>query len=144
MARREHSAPERLFVDSSVWLAYLSARDGRHWEADRLVREAVRLKARLFTSNLVLAEVHRLLLHRAGIRPAAVALASVSSSPSVEVLFPDLAVHREAQAWMARFDDQVITCTDASSFVLMRVHRCRAALSFDADFVVAGYELWAP
>ncbi|MEW5737608.1 MAG: PIN domain-containing protein [Myxococcota bacterium] len=144
MAKRARSAPERLFVDSSVWLAYLSARDGRHQDADRLVREAVRSKARLFTSNLVLAEVHRLLLHRAGIRPAAVALTSVSSSPSVEVLFPDLAVHRDAAAWIARFDDQVITYTDATSFVLMRARRCRAALSFDSDFLVAGYELWAP
>lgn len=77
--------PASLFVDSGVWLAFFSARDGRHRDADRLIREALRRKLPLFTTNLVLAEVHRLLLHRAGIRPAAAALNVIDQSPGVTV-----------------------------------------------------------
>jgi predicted nucleic acid-binding protein len=138
----ESAVAARLFVDSSAWLAFVSARDSRHGDADRLVRAALRHKHRLFTSNLVLAEVQRLLLFRAGPRPAAAALAQISASPSVELLFPDLPIHRDAQAWLAKFADQVISYTDASSFALMKAHRCEAALTFDRDFALAGFPLW--
>ena len=134
--------PARLFVDSSVWLAFISARDARHADADGLIRAALQQKHRLLTSNLVLAEVQRLLLFRAGPRPASAALAKLSASPSLELLFPDLATHREAQAWLARFADQAFSYTDACSFALMKAHRCDAALTYDRHFQVAGFELW--
>ena len=60
----------KLFVDSGAWIALFSARDQHHAEADALVREAIAQKVPLVTTNLVLAEVHRLLLFRAGARPA--------------------------------------------------------------------------
>lgn len=132
----------RLFVDSGAWLAFFSARDGHHREADRLIREAVRRKIPLFTSNLVLAEVHRLLLFRAGIRPAAAALDSIDKSPSVSVWFDDPSSHQEARRWLSRLSDQVISYTDAVSFALMKQHRCTVAVSFDHDFVVAGFSRW--
>lgn len=134
--------PARLFVDSSVWLGFISARDARHADADGLIRAALRQRHRLFTSNLVLAEVQRLLLFRAGPRPAAAALAKLSASPSLELLFPDLATHAEAQAYLAKFSDQAFSYTDAASFALMKAHRCDAALSFDRHFQVAGFVLW--
>lgn len=139
---RENDAPARLFVDSCAWLAFFSARDGHHADADRLFREAVRRKIPLLTTNLVLAEVHRLLLFRAGIRPAAAALEKIGSSPNVSVKFSDAEVHREAVAWLAKLSDQVISYTDAASFAVMKASRCQLALSFDQDFVLAGYSLW--
>jgi predicted nucleic acid-binding protein len=45
---------------------------------------------------------------------------------------------------LARFDDQVISYTDAASFALMKTRRCTRAISFDHDFVIAGFSLWAP
>jgi predicted nucleic acid-binding protein len=134
--------PASLFVDSGAWLAYFSSRDGRHPEADRLIREALRRKIPLFTTDLVLAEVHRLLLFRAGIKPAFAALDVIDRSPSVSVDFATATLHREARAWLARFDDQVISYTDATSFALMTVRRCKVAISFDHDFVIAGFALW--
>lgn len=139
---RVSAAPARLFVDSGAWLAFFSARDNRHADADRLIREAFRRKIPLFTSSLVLAEVHRLLLFRAGIAAAAAALERIDASRGVTVKFADATIHREARAWIARLGDQVISYTDASSFALMKANRCQVALSFDRDFVVAGYPLW--
>ncbi len=143
MARPSASAaPARLFVDSSAWLAFLSARDGRHGDADRLLRKALELKIPLLTSNLVLAEVHRLLLFRAGPRAAAAALAHLDAGRTVTVLFPDASIHRDVRAWLAKFADQVISYTDAASFSLMKAHRCDTAVSFDHDFALAGFLLW--
>src|SRR5919197_5209615 len=74
-------ASDRLFVDSSAWIALLSARDRRHGDADLMFRRAAARGVRLLTTNLVLAEVHRLLLLRAGARPAARALDRFEASP---------------------------------------------------------------
>lgn len=131
-----------LFVDSGAWLAWFSARDGHHQEADRLIREAVRRKLPLFTTDLVLAEVHRLLLFRAGIKPAAAALDVIDRSPSVSVQFSTAAIHRDARAWLTRLHDQVISYADATSFAVMTARKCKAAISFDHDFVLAGFSLW--
>lgn len=144
MARPVGGAPARLFVDSSVWLAYLSARDGRHAAADALVRTAVARRRPLLTSNLVLAEVQRLLLFRAGATPARAALERITASPTVTILYPDAAAHHAAMAWLTRYSDQELSYTDATSFCLMRLNACREALSFDHDFVVAGFTLWSP
>ncbi|MBI3186064.1 MAG: PIN domain-containing protein [Myxococcales bacterium] len=144
MARRdvESPVPARLFIDSGAFLAFFSARDGHHAEADRLFHEAAGAKVKLLTSALVLAEVHRLLLHRAGIPAARAALERIEASRLLTVLFPDLSIHREAMGWIDRLDDQVITYTDAVSFALMKASLCEAALSFDHDFTVAGFALW--
>ncbi len=100
--RRGRSAGERsLFVASGAWIAYFGLRDDRHREADALLRAAVAARPRLLTTSLVLAEVHRWLLFRAGIGPAAATLDRIDAN-------------------------------------------CRAALTFDRDFTVAGFTPWRP
>jgi predicted nucleic acid-binding protein len=94
------------------------------------------------TTNLVLAEVHRLLLFRAGIQPARRALDRIGASPLTTIVFPDADHHRAALGWLERFSDQTITYTDAVSFAVMHTARCPIALSFDRDFELAGFSLW--
>lgn len=141
--KRDADHPASLFVDSSAWIAFFSAKDANHAACDRLMRLAFEEKTRLLTSNLVLAEVHRLLLFRAGITAAATALERIDASARLTILFADATTHREARMWMSELRDQVITYTDASSFSLMKANRCGVAFSFDHDFVLAGYSLWA-
>lgn len=122
----------------------LSARDQHHERADALFRRAVRDRVSLLTTTLVLAEVHRLLLFRAGPRAAAMALDRIDASPLVRLVFPTAADHASARAWLARLPDQRLTYTDAVSFAVMAQAKCHAVLGFDHDFVVAGFELWEP
>src|SRR5262249_7206601 len=113
-----------------------------HAEADRLIRLDVVRRIRLVTTNLILAEVHRLLLHRTGSRIAATMLDRIDSSPLVRIEFATVDHHRAARRWLERLADQRITYTDALSFAVMEALRCRIAISFDRDFVVAGFRLW--
>jgi predicted nucleic acid-binding protein len=131
-----------VFVDSSAWIALLSARDQNHVEADVLFREAGRRRIALLTTNLVLAEVHRLLLFRAGRAPAAAALARLDESRMLKLIFASHAHHRVARGWLDKLDDQHITYTDAVSFAVMGSEHCRTAFSFDHDFWIAGFEPW--
>jgi uncharacterized protein len=131
-----------VFVDSSAWLAFFSARDDNHAAAETLFLRAGRDAIPLLTTNLVLAEVHRLLLFRAGPRAASAALSRIDASALVDVMFPTVAHHEAARGWLAKLADQKISYTDASSFALMDSARCRTAMTFDRDFWLAGFEVW--
>jgi predicted nucleic acid-binding protein len=133
-----------VFVDSGVWIAFFSIRDGRHGDADAMLRAAAAARQTMFTTNLVLAEVHRWLLFHAGIVPAAAALASIDATSLVRIEWATADHHRAARDWLAKLSDQPITYTDAVSFAVMAAYRCRAVMTFDHDLVVAGFTPWWP
>ena len=108
----------------------------------RRTERGVASPARLVTTNLVLAETHRLLLHRAGVRPAAWALDRFEASPLLTIVFAGAEHHRAARVWLERLADQLISYTDAVSFAVMDSTRCAGAMSFDHDFMLAGFSLW--
>jgi predicted nucleic acid-binding protein len=136
------AAPARLFVDSSAWIALRSRRDQHHAEADRLLREALRRHIPLLTTNLVIAETHRLTLHRAGLPPALLALRHIDASPSVTVHFESADDHASARRWLERLAPRPVTYADAVSFAVMEATGCDHALGFDQVFAAAGFTLW--
>lgn len=139
---RAHDAPARLFVDSGAWLALRSRRDQHHSEADRLFREAVSGRIPLLTTNLVIAETHRLTLFRAGVQPALRTLDRIDASTIVTMHFPTAADHAAARRWLERMAPRPITYTDAVSFAVMARTGCGHVLGFDQDFAAAGFTLW--
>jgi predicted nucleic acid-binding protein len=50
--------------------------------------------------------------------------------------------HRAAQSWLRKLRDQRISYTDAASFAVMTALQCRRVLTFDSDFVIAGFTPW--
>lgn len=140
----EGSARISIFVDSSAWIALFSARDQHHAESDLLFRRVVAGGVPLLTTILILAEIHRLLLYRAGIEAAAAALDRIQASSLVTIVFPSAQAHRVALAWLARLPHEPISYTDAMSFTIMASRRCRSAISFDRDFEAAGFKLCQP
>jgi predicted nucleic acid-binding protein len=135
---------ERVLVDSGVWIALVRAADQHHADADRLFRQALRERIPLVTSNLIIAEVHRFVLFRIGIQPAALLLDRIDASSMLTIEFVTAAHHAAARRWLASLPDQVITYTDAVSFAVMEATGCTAVMSFDHDFVTAGFRLWQP
>jgi len=131
-------------VDTSAWIAFLSARDQYHAEAEGLFREAVGRNVLLTTTNLVLAEVHRLILHRVGAGAAAQALDRIESSARVSIVFASGAHHAAAKAWLARLVNHRVSYADAVGFAVIEDLRCAGFLSFDSDFLLAGFRPWTP
>jgi predicted nucleic acid-binding protein len=141
---RDAGDPGRLFVDSGAWIALRSRRDQHHAEADRLFRETLRRRIRLVTTNLVIAEVHRLILFRVGVEAAARLLDRVGESPSVTVHFAGSEDHAAARRWLERLAPRPVTYADAVSFSVMESIGCTSVLGFDQDFEAAGFALWRP
>jgi predicted nucleic acid-binding protein len=134
--------PRRAFVDSGAWIALASLDDAHHAAADAVFREAAEVRTKLVTTNLVLAEVHRFLLFRAGIRAAAATLDRIATSRLVVIEHATAQHHSAALGWLQKLHDQVVTYTDAVSFAVVTATRCEAVIGFDHDFVVAGFRLW--
>ena len=131
-----------ILVDSGGWIAQISRRDQYHQKATALFRHAVEQRTALVTTNLIVAEVHRQLLHRAGIVAARRALELIEAGQLLSLEFVTVAHHRVACAWLRRLGDQALTYTDATSFAVMAARRCRFVLGFDHHFEIAGFELW--
>jgi predicted nucleic acid-binding protein len=137
----KHAARNSVFIDTSAWIALFSRRDQNHKDADGLFRGIVTAKRQLITTNLVLAEIHRLLLYRAGIQAAATALAKIEASPLVRIEFAGEAHHQSAKRWIERLNVHPISYTDAVSFAVMEAFGCIEALSYDRHFRIAGFTI---
>ena len=105
---------------------------------------AVERRISLLTTNLIIAEVFRLTLFRAGREPAVRALDRIEASASVTVHFATSDDHQAGRRWLERLAPQLVTYTDAVSFAVMSATKCTHVLGFDRDFEAAGFELWAP
>jgi predicted nucleic acid-binding protein len=97
----------------------------------------------LVTTNLIIAEIYRLTLFRAGREPALRALDRIDASPSVTVHFTTADDHAAARRWLERLAALPVTYTDAVSFAVIEATKCTHVLGFDHDFAAAGFELWA-
>jgi hypothetical protein len=133
-----------VLVDSGAWLAVASPRDQFHRDAVMCFRSAVERRIPLVTTNLVVAEAHRLTLFRLGLRASALLLDRIDASTRLSVVYASPEHHRGAREWLQRLSDHRITYTDAVSFAVMESVGCREALTFDNDFAIAGFRRWAP
>jgi predicted nucleic acid-binding protein len=96
----------------------------------------------LLTSTLILAEVHRVLLLRAGIRPARLALERIFAARLLTVVYPTAKHDLAARGWLDHLSDRRVSYAGAMSFAIMEDARADVAFSFDDDFVAAGFRLW--
>ncbi len=96
----------------------------------------------MVTTNLVIAETHRLTLHRGDVQTALRAIGMIDASTNVTIHFATADDHTAARRWLERMAPRPITYTDAVSFAVMEARHCRHVLGFDSDFAVAGFTLW--
>lgn len=93
----------------------------------------------MVTTNLVVAESHALLARRAGGRAALAFVRHVRQPPNVVVESREALEHDAIEEWLARFEDQDFSLTDAVSFAVMRERGITEALTLDRHFVIAGF-----
>jgi predicted nucleic acid-binding protein len=117
--------------------------DEHHAAAAAVAAELDRLRMPLFASNLVLAEIHALILKRFGISRAHELAELIRSDPTTTVLRVDEGVEDEEMALIRKYSDKPFSLTDATSFVLIARHNISYAFAFDSDYrqYAGDYEL---
>lgn len=131
-----------MFVDTSGWLAAVSAHERYHAEAAAVYDELVRRRARLVTTNLVVAEMHILTVRAQDAAAGCALLDAIYADP----LYTVMTVTRELESdaidrWLRRYADQRFSLADAVSFEVMRRERIDEALALNHHFDVAGYKV---
>lgn len=128
-----------LFVDTSGWYPLA---DRTHQDHDRLAlafRERIDAGARIVTTNLVLAESHALILRRLHRRAALQFLEAARQPPNVVVFSTSELESIAERDWLARFEDQTFSLTDAVSFAVMADRDIGSAFALDRHFPTAGF-----
>ena len=129
-----------LFIDTSAWFALADRRSADHIEVERALRKRLQQGTRIVTTNLIVAETHVLLLRRTSRTAALAFLTDIAVPPTVVVSStPALEDHARLD-WLARYQDQAFSFTDAVSFAVMRDRSIREALTLDHHFSVAGFD----
>jgi predicted nucleic acid-binding protein len=125
-----------IFADTSYFVAMCGPSDGYHKRAMELNAALI---ARIITTEYVIVETGGLLL-RPEDRPAFVNLVrDLESDPAVQIVHASQALFRSGFDLFARRPDKEWSLVDCLSFVVMKQHRLKDALTTDKHFVQAGF-----
>lgn len=105
----------------------------------RVLRDAVKHRKRIVTTNLVIAETHALIMRRIHRAAALAFLREVVRAPNIVVTSTAEYEAAAQRDWLDRYDDQDFSLTDAVSFAVMGERGIREALALDHHFVIAGF-----
>ena len=128
---------QRLFVDTSAWLAFANRSDPDH-RAVALLLDT--FNGRLVTSNFVFDEIVTLCLYRLGHAAARRVGQALRDSSQVDLV--RVTPEDESVAWKLFQErrDKEYSFTDCTSFALMRRLDLNAAAALDDDFAGEGFE----
>jgi predicted nucleic acid-binding protein len=129
---------ERLFVDTSAWLAFVNRADESHAPVTALLTE---FDGRLVTTDFVFDETVTVARSRL-CRDTAVRLGDALLDSRLVVLVR-LSVKDQDQAWdlFRSRRDKNCSFTDCTSFTVMRRLDIRRAAALDDDFRQEGFEV---
>ncbi len=128
-----------LFVDSSAWYPLVVRSHPDHERLSGALRVRILAGVRVVTTNLVVAETHALLLRRAGIGAALAFVRRVRLPPNVVVESTTALEDDAVDSWLAPYNDQPFSLTDAVGFAVMSERGISEALALDHHFSVAGF-----
>jgi uncharacterized protein len=127
-----------MFVDTSALLALLDRDDEFHARAVAAIRSLGTDDA-LLTHEYVLVETTSLAQRRLGLE--AVRRLVDDLLPLIEIAWVDEPLHAEAREALLAAGRRTVSLVDWVSFLVMRRHGVRRALTFDQDFAVEGFEV---
>lgn len=128
-----------VFLDTSGVFAAARPGSDHHAEARAAYEALIREADRVVTSDLILAELHALTLHRVGPEAALDLVSRLTASNRVEVVAVGRRRLDAALDLLAARPGRRYSLADATSFVVMRDLGATVAFTLDADFAAEGF-----
>ena len=130
-----------VFVDTSAFAAHFNQSDTHHAEALAIWKMLASGGWRLWTSSYILAECVTVLRGRTSHGAALRFVDALLNSRLVSIIRPSAAQDHAAMELFRRYDDQRFSFFDCSSFALMHDLSISRVFAFDANFIIAGFEV---
>lgn len=130
-----------VFVDTAGWMAMADAGDPHHEAACRVRDVELSGGTLLVSTDFVLDETLTLVRLRLGLRAAARWWAGIEASRRLRWEPVGRERLERARRWFFQWSDQRFSFTDCTSFVVMRELGLERALTSDAHFAHAGFEV---
>ena len=123
-----------IFLDSGAFLALSDADDFHHQEAVSVYQDLLVGRARLFTSNYILAETYTLIRVKVS-HAAAVAFMKTFGKTGTRVLRVEQETDETAERIFIKYADKTFSFVDCTSFALIDKHRLDHVFTFDKHFL---------
>jgi len=129
------SRPRTVLLDTGAFYALVDVHDEHHGLATGIFEGLAQSGPRLYTTNLIVAETHALLLAR--LRRIDLALSYVNnvySSERTTIVHVTPSDQQRALRLLNQYSDKPFSFTDATSFVVMARLHIDHAFTFDRNF----------
>ena len=133
---------QKVFIDTSFFLAYIQEVDPRHHEVKKVFDKLIKESAMFFASNDVISEtVTRLVYKSSKKKVVSDFIGYIEASIKAGLLtqlWTDETIQNEAFRLVEKFYAHKISLTDASSIVIMKRFNISSILTLDSDFRKVG------
>lgn len=126
-----------VFVDTSAFFAGFDRDDKNHRAAVETFARLEDEQRALYTSNVIVAETHALMMRRLGRAAALRWLDDID----LNVVFQEAADHPLVANLLTRYADKTFSYADALSFILIERLGITTAFAFDDDFRQYGLDV---
>lgn len=132
---------EKVFVDTSGWVALFVDNDKYHKKSVSIFEEIKNSKALIYTSDYVVDETVTTILARGSHKQSLLAGEALFTSKIIKIVHVCPDYLQAAWELYQKYKDKMFSFTDVTSFVIMKGLNIGKALSFDREFIQAGVEL---
>lgn len=132
---------DKIFIDSSAWIAFAVGDEPRHKEVLHSIEEALNASTALFTSNDVVDETLTRLVTTVGFHKTNLfytRLGLLIKKGYVRQLWVDEILQGQAWQTLEKFSDHKLSFTDATSIAIMKRYAILKILTLDSDFTKVG------
>lgn len=131
---------EKIFIDSSAFIALYLSDDDFHQTAKKLLKELKEKQTNFITSNFVLDETYTFLRAKIN-KKTAIGFAEflTENTDIIKIIRITVGDEKKAFVYFKALDGRGVSFTDCSSFSLMKRLNLKIAFTFDQDFAQARF-----
>ncbi len=132
---------EKVFIDTSGWVALFVENDKFHKKAVFIFEELKSSKVPIYTSDYCIDETITTILSRSNHKQSVLAGEALFTSKIIKIVSVCPDYFQSVWELYQKYKDKNFSFTDVSSFVIMKELNIKKAFSFDREFIQAGIEL---
>ncbi|MBU1366910.1 MAG: PIN domain-containing protein [Candidatus Omnitrophota bacterium] len=132
---------EKVFVDTSGWVALFVENDADHKKAVSIFEQLKEEKTLIHTSDYVIDETITTILVRGSHKQSVVAGSALFNSEIIKNIYVAPEYLESAWKLYQKYKDKEFSFTDVTSMAISKELNIKKAFSFDTDFQKMGFEV---